>query len=355
MIFRFVFIFFFSFYSLILIAAPTDSCDKQKIERSLAILGLDPLIKTNVELLNALDYKYGLTIRDHFLEQHPFIGKKPNGMIDSNTVEWARDAIWQDTNKTVKYLPIMMKLTDEIKKQYLLMSYYMLYFHQDRTEFVFSSDTEHLEFMVFFKNNFNSIIREKYPSIPEDLLYQRRKQFELLYLNKGRYLIGFERTPHEKPIIIISGHGKEATDGIKLEKFHVVSKDLVSRLLELHFPRDSIIYLNSCHSACTVNPLPYTKKEILYLFKSSQLDKIIENGNDTFLTLFIAELNRQVPDFKGIVRGYIGRIRQTLANDVYNKQGDLVSRVNATRVDGTDGFLLLKKEDVIVSLPEKAN
>lgn len=336
-------------------SAPINTCDIKTLELMLSNLGLDPTIRKNKDLITELNYKYGSSVSEYLYQEHPYLANAKDDILDNQTIEWAVDAIWNSDNKTMKYLPIMVDLDESKMNQYIIASYYELYASQDRVAFVFSTNAEYIQFMMYVKNNIFRILSEKFTNLTPFEIQKRANRYQDIYIKKGRYFIGFNSIPTKKARIIILGHGKEGVDGIKVADFPILSKDLIQRLILLNVPSDARLHLNSCHSACPANALNYTVKEIKYMFKNDLLKKIIQTGNDSFLSIFYQELYKEIPIFKGEVHGYIGRIMQTSQNNILNKEGIILLRSNAVKINGTDGVILLKKEDLRVSLPNQTN
>ena len=331
-------------------SAPFDKCDIDQLEDQLIEFGLDPSIRINNELLSEIQYKYGDEISNYLTEKHPLMKNRPLDMIDEETVEWVIDAIWNTENKRTRYMPILFPLNNnKVLKDYILTAFENLSLEKKKTKLVFKNKEDFLSFKEMARKELKNIILSHYPEYPDHIIYHDIENFRKYYLNQTGYQFTFKNIAHRNPILIIEGHGAAGVDGLTVGGVTLTSEQLIHNLNLLHMPNDATIKMNSCFSGCGDNKFNFTIKEIKYLFKNDLLSKVAETNN-SFTHIFHKSLYENFHSFNGVVHGYLGLLFSTPENNVLKKDGSIMTLGNASKITGTDGSVLLKKEDVRISL-----
>lgn len=343
----FLFLFFFC-YIQTTTASPVDTCDTKKREDSLLSVRLDTDIKTNRQLLIALEKKYGRPMIDHLLEEHPYF-LIPEGRVDDDAIQWIKEAIWEIDAPTNRYIPIFLYDKDPTAmNEYINFVLSSMYIYHAKSNLVFMNSDDKSVFFSYLEHNIKSIIIERSPNLSQKTIERLADNVITHYIKNESYSIGLRGLPFSKPIIVIEGHSAAGEDGIQIGKREYSSKDLVGFLMKMQIPNNSKIFMNSCFSGCDIKKFPLAISEIRTLFLSGKLFTIVKQENN-LLTHFSNELASHYPAFKGSVSGYIGVVQTPFSRDVLGQNGKVYAKTLAIILKGTDGKLSIKLEDAEVT------
>lgn len=337
-----------------ILTAPINSnvlnpCSSKNIVAELITLNLDPDIKTNISLLNDLKLKYGSSIHEFLSTSHPYLHENPSGIIDSKTLQWTAEAIWNKNNPIARHMLIAADINNiNVLRQYALFAFQYLLNSGVKTKLIFKTTKDFEIFKLRSITELKKIIKENNISVPDKVIKNSLSKFNEYYLEDGGHAIGFKSISYNNPVIVIDGHGNAGNTEISLGDVSMSSKNLIDLLISLKLPLDSTITLDSCLSACNKNKLPYSIAEIKIIFKQNLLTQYSGPIKNSFLADFSKKIFSEIPDFNGTVEGYIGVIHTTPQKNVYRKNGSIMSKGFATEVTGLDGSIFLKKEEVKV-------
>ena len=326
-------------------------CKNEEIVSELIQLGLDPDIKTNKGLLDNFKIVYGDEIHSYLIKNHPFLEENPDANIDRETLFWAIEAIWDPSNSVARHMIIALDLSNEtVLQEYTEMAMDSLLNSSEKTKLTFKNNEEY----IFFKDKSEAMIRkilnEGASHVSDEQVNIIKNAFSKNYFNVGGYTIGLKNVIYKNPVIIIEGHGAADDTEIMIGNVTITSIELVNILKELKLPSDSTIKLDSCFSGCTKEIIEKTREEIKKIFERGQLTSHSGPVNGSFLHDFSKEIYKAMPSFTGDVEGYIGMIETVPKKNVHRQNGSIMPKGNASEVQGLDGSILLKKEEVRVTI-----
>lgn len=324
-------------------------CSPDKIQEELIQLNLDPEIKTNEQLLAALKTIYGNEIEEFLTKKHPYIAQAPLDTIDEQTLQWTAEAIWSPKNKIATHMLILMSLDNRsIFKDYVSTAFKRLLDLKNKTKLIFLNNEDFLFFKKHSTLMLEEILLDNNPLTPDAEKIHVIRKFKKYYFSKSGYNIGFDASINKKPLLVIDGHGDAGNDNLLIgdELFSV--DQLVERLAALQIPSDSVIRLEVCFSGCTKRKLDLSVAEIKLAFKSGLLNQHAGPVHGSLMHTLSKKVYQEIPTFNGSFEGYIGSVNTISQKDVLKKDGTLMLRGNASKVEGTTGSILLKKEEVMV-------
>lgn len=338
------------FYSTHLLAGLLGPCLPEQLKEELMQMELDPDIVVNHEFLNALKIEYGEEVLDYLISKHPYLSD-PSKHIDPLTLHWAAEAIWSPKSKIAKYMLIIMNLSDEeTLKEYISFALQNLFDMKNKTKLVFLTKEDFNKFKAKATLTIQELLLSNNPNLPDIELLTIAKAFKKYYLGKSGHMIGFDAKPYENIIISIEGHGDAGNDNLVLGHSMMSSDELIDKIKEIKIPTDATVRIDVCFSGCTTRKLEMTKNEIKHLFISNQLTSHFGVISGSFIDTVSKKLYQAMPAFNGRVEGYIGRVITLPKQRVLRKNGTLMLRGNAVEVTGSDGVILLKKEEAIISI-----
>lgn len=339
-----------------ILSAPVDGgiltpCSENEIISELTQLNLDTEIKTNIQLLENLINKYGYEIYSYFLSAHPSLVNDENGKIDAKTLQWVSEAIWSPKNPITKNIIIVGNIHKKsVLKEYVEFIFNSLYLINEKVRIVFKNNDDY----VFFKRKaipaLVAMMKEQNPHISENLISIATSKFEKYFFTHNGYAIGFNFITYSNPSISIIGHGNVKDSEISIGGVNITIKKIVNILKVLNIPSDATVKLESCFSACSSSIINNTKAEIISLFKMEKLTELTGPIKGSFLDLFSRKLYTLIPTFNGDVEGYIGKLYLKPQKNVLKIDGEIMPKGNASSISALDGEILLKKEEVRVSI-----
>ena len=342
------------FFPISVFSAPVDVCDKKEIETRLLQLHLDSEVTTNQQLLLAIEEKYGNEMTTAISVEHPLMKQAPDDIFDASTLYWLESYIWSKKAPNTRYIPVFGDLKKhDVKMEYIKIAFTELYDKSKKTMFLFFNKKDYKRFKVKLDSNLTKFIMSHYPNTTEDELKIQIERFKSSYLKDGNFELGFEYMESQKPVIVIVGHGDEAGDSISVGNDDITIETLISTLKEAGLKNEATIKLNSCYSGCFKSKVDYSVDKIKHMFKSGILISAIGSVQGSLMENFSTQLFKNIPSFNGLVQGYIGAITQAPQKNVLKMNGQLMKRGNASEITGNDGFVLLKKEEVRVSMSRK--
>ena len=341
------FIFTFNLY-----ASP---CSPEEIKFELEKMRLDPLIKTNVELLNSIEGIYGKKMLQVLINQHPLLKENPTQGIDRNTLEWINDMIWSQENQFIVYRYFPGDLSSQKALDYFVWDMYSTLESRQRTVPIFQHIGSRELFDILLKPNSENQVLEIMQRVNKHLTIVHNQylthRFVTHFRKYNEAKVGFNFTEGgEKILLEISGHSTAGMPGYLLGDEMVAVEDIVQNLVDMGLPLNTSIKLLGCFTACNSKNTPYTKTEVKQLFQQRRLNEIYDNGQSaSFLQLFSFELKKRLPLFHGEVVGYIGEIMDLIDQNVFTLDGTHVTAF-AVRVSAKDGEVLLKREESSFSI-----
>ena len=326
-------------------------CSENAIVSELIQLNLDPEIKTNADLLKDLKVKYGEAIYSHFVNLHSSLVNDKNGKIDAPTVKWVAETIWSPENPLAKNILIV----GNIQKTAVLNDYVEflvngLYQLSEKLRLIFKSEQDRVYFKKHAIPTLINLMKIQNPLVTHDVIQLATSTFEKYILHPSANTVGFAAVQYANPTIIIFGQGAHADNSIAIGGVNLTTKHLVKVLNKLNIPSDATVKLESCLSACSQSTLNYSIAEILVLFHMNRLVEYAGPIKGSLLDSFAKEIFRTIPSFNGIIEGYIGKIFIKPQKNVLKRNGVIMDTGNASQIDGIDGHVILKKEEVRVQI-----
>lgn len=339
------------FFNNIANASPTEGCEPEKIKEKLIELGLDPEIKKNKELVAAFSVKYGPAVAQYLTDTHPRLLFDSENEFDERTVSWAIDAIWESDNPATRYTPILGDVNNEsILSDYIFHIYNQLRKYSQKITPVFMSNADLKVFNKVALALLYKRLLSEYPNMAPENLDKALALFDQYYLKSSRVLVGFDSVKDHTPVVVIFGHGDAGKEAIQIGNVSILVSELVQKLKGLNLPSNATIKINACFSGCVDEKLNYSTEEIKSLFKHDMLTTIGSSVHGSLLEKFSVELFRELPSFTGVVQAYMGVVFSRPCKNVLKKDGSLMPIGNAVEITGNDGSILLKKEQVRVSM-----
>ena len=326
-----------------------EACDIEELENELIQMGFDPEIRMNHEFLTAFRTKYGLSIARYLFHLHPDL-KNTNKKFDNATLHWATKVIWSSKNKITAYLPVFFDIVGKHEELTLLtiIAYEKMFFGLTKTVIMFSNKDQLYAFKEFTNEHLEPLILAMNPEFTPKNVQERALIFREYYFEKKLARTGKRKATFEEPVFLITGHASVDNDYLYFGNQSLEVKSVIEKLLEFGLPHDAIISLEVCYSACSKQMhTDFTKEEILHFFKNNQLIDKIGDPVNSMLGKYIKMLP---PDFKGIVRGHLGMVWVKPTSDVYMRNGKLLQKGMAVRIEANDGFINLRKDESMLSI-----
>lgn len=352
--FLYAMIFIFISPITLLMAAPVTTCNIHTLEKMLEKISLDKKIRTNQELITALEYKYGQGTSDYFKSLNLVLIENPHGAIDEQTVKWAQSAIWSPENPKIRYKIIFAEKnqTAALKEQ-IVNSADLLYISGRKTELVFPDIALFQAFNTLVNNEFLDLIKKNNPNLSDHNAAELLVSFKKNYLKDKRYHLGFNDIKQPHPVVVIEGHGAASIDGITIGDVDFTSNEIIDHLIKLKLPSDATIKLDVCFAGCSTKIINLELVDIVELFTESKLQAWTGMGDGSFLKLFTQQLHQTIPEFQGKVQGYIGAVTRSVPTRIMDKSGNFYFSAHSTEITGLDGHLDLKKEDARIEISRK--
>lgn len=343
----------FSFFLLSIQAASASPCSPQQIKQILIAMKLDPSIKNNQELLESMQFIYGEELTERLKEKHPYIEQNFLAPIDSDTLDWLTDIIWDKANPFSKYLYIPADLSNPDALAYFVLLMDSNFSSKRRMVPVMKSESDTRIFHNLLtpngKKSLRDIMHRLYPSISNDEITRFVSEFQAHYGKFNDVKVNLNFQPDEKPVIVIAGHSTAGNPNYILGAQKISTEEMVSHIVTMGLPANAIIKLMGCFTACTVSSVNLSIDEIETKFLEGKLHEITNNGQSiNFLALFAQKLELAMPHFAGRIDAYLGKVVNSLEGGVLTKQGTRVATF-AVLLQATDGEVLLKREHARVS------
>ncbi len=335
-------LFFFTFLS----ASP---CSPEKIKEELIKMKIDPDIETNKELVNHMGYIYGHEFENEILKMHPFFIENPLALVDQKTIMWLNEVIWNPKNPRFRYIYIPGDFSSQVQVDLLVTNMMGALISKRRVIPIFENESGRSIYLSLLESKnlylVEEIMSRKYFHVIDEELKKVAIEFQNHYKKYNDSKIGFDFSLNEKAVIMLNGHGSAGNYTYFYGDTVISGSEIVKKLVDMKLPKNSIIKLTGCFTACTLNISTLSIEQIKKSFLNGDLYQIYyDDKNESFLQQFYYELKKQMPGFCGRVDGYVGAISDQLVSNVLTKKGQLTTAF-AAKVQGSDGTLLLKRED----------
>lgn len=303
-------------------------CDPAALREELMFLHLSPDIKNNGDFKKNVLAVYGESIWTLAKTAHPYLKEKKKA-LDVDTVFWLFNIISVQHHRYLKemYYPFTRWPTGLNKEEEtfkLIISdlisssikgslgskllfhnkaVYAGFIHYAKHPIRGKKKTEELfqDIMSRYYPNINTITSVKWAKIFYESLFEPMKvNYSTMFRPKNKSYA---------PTVEIMGHGHPkhlAVFSPDLEK--IIFSELVHSLVEKKIlTPNAKIKLTSCNSACAVVPrLPYETDEIIKKFMNKTLQDEIWGGIASSLYHLREEIDKQYPQHRGDVVGYMG-------------------------------------------------
>lgn len=334
-------------------------CSNEKRQHELIKMKLDPSIITNNELLIGVGAVYGDALLTHLKLTHPFIEQNPSSLIDSNTINWIDDIIWNKQNKFVTYVYMPGGLSSHDSIDYFVGMMLGVMDSRQRTVPIFNNPEDKNRFLSLLQPEYSEIVKDiivtLYPSLGDASLNNLTNRFLTHYRKYNEVQIGFSFPKEEIPIIEIAGHSLAGVPRYYFGDQTFSVEEMVSDLISMGLPKETTIKLMGCFSACSSDTTSHTIQSVKTLLINDKLNEIYDTGQSmSFLQSFYLELKKNMPSFCGKVVGYIGEVASLVLKNVFTKEGTYTSAF-AVKVVATDGEINLKREDAAIFYDCTAN
>ena len=304
--------------SFFLQTANAKPCTPKDIEYELTLMKLDPSIKTNKELLTAVERVYGADLTTHLTSEHPFILEAPEGNIDGNTLEWLDTIIWNPKNKNVRYIYVAGDISTSEAVNYLVSHLYGSLVSRSRLVPIFKDiySVRRYESILNLGNEelVIFIFKTVFPNVPDAEISERAIQFLTHFRKFNESKLGFDFPPGSQPVIEVAGHSLGGKSYYIMGDERVSAREIVKSLIEMNLPIRSHIKLTGCFSGCKNDKTSFTPEKIKDYFFQGRLHEVFEpNQKESFLSSFSRALMKKYPQFCGQVEGYLGLVSSTVS------------------------------------------
>lgn len=338
-------------------ASPLEPCNPSTLKTELIMMGLDPDIKNNKELLSSFEIIYGREVRKYLSEMHRSLIHNEDQSISAETVNWAIDAIWKSGPSIARYYAMLFDISNfDIRDYYYTDLFSALSDPSIKTKLLFI-DQEDFE---IFKDeatteNLAEALEKVIPDLSDSDAKAYIERFNEYYLdNEHGYTVGFEKIKEEKPVIVITGHGDAKDSTIEIKGYKFEAKQIALDLKEAGIPLNSSLVIESCFSGCSVNKINYSINQIKSAFLSGTLAELHGSSKNSFIYHLMKEINTTNPLFNGKVSGYLGIVKQQAEKNVLRINGTKMEKGFATEIlNMNNETLLIKREDALVSISKK--
>lgn len=331
-------------------AAP---CSPEKIKYELTLMKLDPSVKTNKELLVAVERVYGIELTMHLTNEHPFILENPEKEIDSDTLKWLDTIIWDPTNKNVRYLYVAGDLSSNEAVDYLVSHLYSSLVSRTRIVPIFknSDSVRRYKSILAIGNEelIKVIFKKVFPILADEEISARTKEFLLHFRKFNEFKLGFDFPLGSQPVIEVAGHSMAGDSYYIMGDERVSARKIVKSLLKMNLPINSHIKLTGCFTGCSNNKTSFTPEKIKEYFFQGKLHEIFEENNkESFLTTFSKTLMKKYPQFCGKVEGYLGLISSSISPLSLTRNGETEATFPVI-IQTNQGLVFLKRDEASLS------
>lgn len=354
-----VMIVFFSLFSF----GYASPCDPIALKSELIKLKLDPNIKTNAELLQQVEFRYGQYAKSFLTRENVFLGKDLDGSIDEETLEWLNDIVWDKNNPFTVYLYVAGDLLTLDSIDFFVDFMSGAINSKRRTVPIFQYNNSLIEFKklldpqneYILKESFKRLYPKENNEIHEHLL--NLFTFYLRKLDVDDLKIGFsDFSVDSSPTILVAGHGLDGVPAYGFGDVHgfentmITTENIVEKLIDMDLPKKATIKLTGCFSACKKSKTSYTVKEIESLFYQHKLITIYDdNQTKSFFSVFIEEIKKQMPTFSGRVDAYIGELSSEMDDGVLKIDGKRTTSYFVRIMSSSGERVKLKRSEARIS------
>lgn len=324
--FRLIFLSFLLFFCSFKSYSGCLSCsDSVAIDELLIDLKLNPEMRNNSELIDALRFEYGEHVVRDLFNRHPYL-KVTDGKINHKTLLWIRDKYFIDRfGLGIEYILLPFVSADIDFASEIFVNVIVGWSNPMLTRIpLFISKEQYKSVKRKFKEN-NYKYPIEYLSLHfglthDDALLESKKLYDkifhgLNYISSSDvHLIGENRK------IIVVGHSVPSADFIECGSHQVKTIDIVNLLKNMGLSNEIDIELEVCYGANGYVNLftRQTESALVDMFKMKKLSSIAGRPKQSFLYKFAKEMYEHWPDFNGEISSYYG-LMKIAPNEAYQR------------------------------------